>query len=84
MRSHNCVISAVNTERFGSFLNVDLEPRVAASLFCEKENIVKLGLVQAKNNKQTREPHHRRPKPLSLLASNSGVKNMVNYTESRE
>ena len=30
--SHNCDISAVRTERFGNFLNADLEPRVAASL----------------------------------------------------
>lgn len=32
IRSHSCAISAVRTERFGSLLNVDLEPNVAASL----------------------------------------------------
>jgi hypothetical protein len=32
MRSHNRVISAVSTERLGSFLKDDFEPRVAASL----------------------------------------------------
>ena len=32
IRSHNCEISAVRTERFGSFLNIDFEPKVAASL----------------------------------------------------
>jgi len=33
MRSHNSEISAVRTDRLGSFLNDDLEPKVAASLF---------------------------------------------------
>ena len=32
MRSHNCEISAVRTDRLGSFLKDDLGPRVAASL----------------------------------------------------
>ena len=32
IRSHNCEISAVKTDRLGSFLNDDLEPKVAASL----------------------------------------------------
>lgn len=32
IRSHNWEISAVRTERFGSFLNVDFDPKVAASL----------------------------------------------------
>lgn len=32
MRSQSWEISAVSTDRLGSFLNVDLEPRVAASL----------------------------------------------------
>ena len=32
MRLHNCAISAVWTDRLGSFLKVDLDPRVAASL----------------------------------------------------
>jgi hypothetical protein len=38
MRSHNCDISAVRTDRFGSFLNEDLDPKVAASLVNENEN----------------------------------------------
>jgi hypothetical protein len=37
MRSHSWEISAVSTDRLGSFLKVDLEPSVAASL-CAKKN----------------------------------------------
>lgn len=32
MRSHSCEMSAVKTERLGSFLKDDLAPRVAANL----------------------------------------------------
>lgn len=32
IRSHNCEISAVKTDRLGSFLKDDLEPSVAANL----------------------------------------------------
>ena len=66
MRSHNCEISAVKTDRLGSFLNDDLEPNVAASL-PEKIQMA-LGEKEA--------THHRRPKPLSLRDNSSGVKNI--------
>ena len=63
MSSHNCDISAVKTERLGSFLNLD--PKVAANLNYKYVN--KRGQLSA---------HHKRPNPLSRLASSSALKNI--------
>lgn len=75
MRSHSWDISAVSTDRLGSFLNVDFEPRVAASL-C---TVVRRDSSWCQSRKES--PYHSRPKPLSLFANNSGVKNMLNHSE---
>ena len=69
MRPQSWVMSAPMTSRFGSLLNEDLAPRVAASLrmalntICE---VKKMGIS-----------YHRRPKPLSRRESSSEVKNML-------
>lgn len=68
MRSHNCVISAVRTERFGSFLKEDRDPSVAANL----SNEIRRGMVFIGEIK-----YQRRPKPLSRLERSSGVKNIA-------
>jgi hypothetical protein len=74
IRSHSCAISAVRTERFGSFLNVDLEPNVAASLLHHKE-----GLKRFRDGCGEGEGayYQRSPKPLSLRASSSDEKNII-------
>jgi hypothetical protein len=64
-------MSAVRTERLGSFLNVDFEPRVAASLG-QKTLSLRIpmdGIVMGN--------YQSRPKPLSLLVNSSGVKNIT-------
>lgn len=55
MRSHSCAISAVNTERLGSFLKVDLEPRVAASLFSWAGKINKISLRSSEKSQATQK-----------------------------
>lgn len=62
-------MSAVITERLGSFLNADLDPNVAASL--------RIYLSAAPGPKSGNKDYHRRPKPLSLFDSRSGEKNMA-------
>ena len=70
IKSQSWVMSAVRTERFGSFLKLDLEPSVAASL-------KKKGRQTKVELRHMNIRHHRRPKPLSRFPSNSAVKNMV-------
>ena len=61
-------MSAPMTSRFGSLLNEDLAPRVAASLQMALSITGKVGKIGIH--------YHRRPKPLSRRESSSGVKNM--------
>lgn len=61
-------MSAVRTERFGSFLKADLDPSVAANLVFK---------VKLQNSGTKKASHQSRPTPLSLFASISGVKNMM-------
>jgi hypothetical protein len=64
-------MSAVITERLGSFLKADLDPSVAASLriySSVQHDAATAGKVVE---------YHNRPKPLSLFNSRSGEKNMV-------
>lgn len=68
-------MSAVITDRFGNFLKTDFDPNVAANLLT-RVWIKVLGLCLIL------EPHtyQSKPKPLSLRASNSGVKNIADGT----
>jgi len=68
MRPQSWVMSAPITSRFGSFLNEDLAPRVAASL--------QIALSTNNKVKEMRDYYHRRPKPLSRRDRRSEVKNM--------
>lgn len=69
MRPQSWVMSAPMTSRFGSLLNEDLAPRVAASL--------QMALSTTGKVKKMWIYYHRRPKPLSRRESSSGVKNML-------
>ena len=69
IRLHSPVISAVITDRLGSFLNADFDPSVAASLDANrsfKKRVEKKDVA-----------YQSRPNPLSRFARSSGVKNMA-------
>lgn len=72
MRPHNCPMSAVSTDRLGSFLKVDFDPSVAASLKNRQQ-------APYANGQRT---HHSSPKPLSRRARSSWVKNIGDHTQS--
>lgn len=61
-------MSAVSTERRGSFLKDDFAPSVAANLRHAHGEITR--------DRYTSRTHQRRPNPLSRRVNNSGVKNM--------
>lgn len=73
IRSQSWAISAVITDRFGSFLKADFEPSVAANLW----NALSTFSVM---HELVCITYHSKPKPLSRRESNSGVKNMVKGT----